>query len=761
MKNSLASILNIFTGLLLTALLLIDGSVMAAEPPDSQYVGRLSVIKKDVQLLKSGEKTTPVVNDKVFVGQTLLTADASRAEITFRDGAKFVVGPNSEVELDEFLFNPAESKTVNNINVVQGAFQYNSGFAVKSQSFVMRTPLASLGIRGTAFEGVVAKNVPVFLNLSDGKGSLTNKAGELQIKEGEAIAFGNDKALPPDPEQFPAALSVQGLDYIKKEIGEEEFKPTPLSEEQANEDALANRKPILEQQQGGSPPTNSGNKDGASLFMDKIKLYLTDSKKWLKNQSFIINSAYAAAKDSLSMLVQANELNMFDKQVAATPAVSSFISQAKARFPNAETTLKTHSNAQKTITTANRQTSTKSVVTGSAKVSESNKEMAQIVGATVGASNDVATVAIQGALSAPGKTDNAGSASMISAAVAQAAPNEAADAAATAVETMPETEKTAATTLVATATASVAPQAAADVAASVTKVAGEAGSAANIAASVTQVVGESAADIAGAVTKEAGADSAAGIAASVTKVAGAESSAGIAGSVTKEAGAESAAGIAASVTKIAGVDSAAAIAGSVTKEAGAESAAGIAASVTLIAGPSSAAGIAASVTQEAGPDSAAGIAASVTSIAGADSATAIAASVTSVAGASAAGAISGAISATVGQEVAANLNIQGAVANAAGLDVATVAAASAAATREIQAAIQTSSAAAKTADQAGKTADQAGETANNAANVAEQSAATVQVTVQEVLEVVPPPEDTGDIIETLDIVETEEKGSPS
>ncbi|MBF0445109.1 MAG: FecR domain-containing protein, partial [Magnetococcales bacterium] len=756
MKNSLSIFINTCAGLLFILIFIIGGSVMAADNPDFQYVGRLSVIQKNVQLLKSGNKTTPAVNDKVFVGQTLITAEASKAVITFRDGATFVVGPNSEIELDEFLFNPAESKTVNNINVVAGAFQYNSGFAVKNQSFVMRTPAAVLGVRGTAFEGVVAKNVPVFLNLSDGKGLLSNKAGNLQMKEGEAIAFGDNKTLPPNPDKFPAALSLQGLDYIKNEIGDEDLIPTPLTEEQAHEDALTNRMPTIKQQQGGSSKGKSGSKKNSTLLIDDIYFKLANSRRWLGDQNFVISSAFAAAKDSLSMLVEANNLKMFDKKVAVTPAMNNFISQANSRFPNAEATLKTHSNTQKTKTTANRQTSTKSVITGSAKVSESNKEMAQIVGAAVGASTDVATVAIQGALSAPGKTDNAGSASMISAAVAQAAPQEAANAASTAVNAMPASEKVAASTQIASATASVAPQAAAAVAASVTAAVGEGGSAANIAATVTQVVGESAADIAAAVTKVAGADSAAGIAASVTKVAGADAAAGIAASVTKQAGAGAAAGIAASVTKVAGAGAAAGIAASVTKEAGAESAAGIAASVTKVAGAGSAAGIAASVTKEAGAGSAAGIAASVTQVAGsgvaadiaasvtkeagagsaagiaasvtkvagANSAAAIAASVTKEAGAGSAGAISGAVSATIGQEAAANLNIQGAVAKSAGITVEDVATASAAATTEISAAMETSTVANQTATKSGETANQSGETANKSGETANTAATT-------------------------------------
>ena len=133
MENSISKLLIICLGILAASLLLTAVPVLANVSAYSTHIGRLSYIQKGVKLSQNGRITTPAINDKIFAEQTILTKDGSKAVIKFRDGSKFVVGPNSEVKLEEFQFNPAESHTVNNINVLKGAFQFNSGFAVKLQ----------------------------------------------------------------------------------------------------------------------------------------------------------------------------------------------------------------------------------------------------------------------------------------------------------------------------------------------------------------------------------------------------------------------------------------------------------------------------------------------------------------------------------------------------------------------------------------------------------------------------------------------------
>ena len=228
MKNLAATLSALFVVLILSMLLLTTATALAADGVEPAHIGRLSAIQNDVLISQDNKRHKPKINDKLFANQTLITADASKAVIKFRDGSKFAVGPNSEIKLEEFQFNPTESHTTNDINIIKGAFQFNSGYAVKFQNFILRTPSAILAVRGTAFEGIVDRELPVFLTMADGKGSVGNRAGELEIRAGQAIAFANNSVLPPDPDNIPAALTVQAIDYIQKEIGKE-IADTPLT----------------------------------------------------------------------------------------------------------------------------------------------------------------------------------------------------------------------------------------------------------------------------------------------------------------------------------------------------------------------------------------------------------------------------------------------------------------------------------------------------------------------------------------------------
>ncbi len=99
-----------------------------------------------------GEERTLVAGQDVFGGETIQTSDAGTAQILFRDNTRLVVGPDSSVVIDQFVFNADRSVSGATLNFAKGAFRFITGKGSRSDAFTLLTPTASVGIRGTQFD---------------------------------------------------------------------------------------------------------------------------------------------------------------------------------------------------------------------------------------------------------------------------------------------------------------------------------------------------------------------------------------------------------------------------------------------------------------------------------------------------------------------------------------------------------------------------------------------------------------------------------
>lgn len=86
-------------------------------------------------------------------GDVLVTGRDGRMGVTFADGTRFAVGPNSRVTLTEFQFDRTRQTGSFVTSVDRGSLGVVSGRIAKSRRDAMRvrTPTSMLGVRGTRF----------------------------------------------------------------------------------------------------------------------------------------------------------------------------------------------------------------------------------------------------------------------------------------------------------------------------------------------------------------------------------------------------------------------------------------------------------------------------------------------------------------------------------------------------------------------------------------------------------------------------------
>lgn len=96
-------------------------------------------------------RRTLTVEAPVFSGDRILTGGVGEAQVKFRDGTRLVVGPNSSMTIDAFVFNADNTPRQVSVNAVRGAFRFITGSGNKN-AYTITTPTATIGVRGTEFD---------------------------------------------------------------------------------------------------------------------------------------------------------------------------------------------------------------------------------------------------------------------------------------------------------------------------------------------------------------------------------------------------------------------------------------------------------------------------------------------------------------------------------------------------------------------------------------------------------------------------------
>ena len=104
----------------------------------------------------TGARTLQAPGD-IFQGDEIETNPGGQAQIRFVDDTRFVVGPNSRVVIDRFVFNPDQTARNVAFNAAKGTFRFISGRSA-SEAYTVNTPTMTIGVRGSAYNGVVLVN---------------------------------------------------------------------------------------------------------------------------------------------------------------------------------------------------------------------------------------------------------------------------------------------------------------------------------------------------------------------------------------------------------------------------------------------------------------------------------------------------------------------------------------------------------------------------------------------------------------------------
>ncbi len=172
------------------ALSLLSGPAQGATESTGERVGIAAAVNPATNgTAPDGADRVIVVGAKMLRNERVVTSDAGRTQLLFLDGSALTIGPNSNVVLDEFVYDPSAQTGKLAFSATKGLFRLVGGKISKTTAVTFTTPTALIGIRG-GIGIITVREVGKQAALGTGKG-----IGD-GIRSGLSAGAGNDQPRP-------------------------------------------------------------------------------------------------------------------------------------------------------------------------------------------------------------------------------------------------------------------------------------------------------------------------------------------------------------------------------------------------------------------------------------------------------------------------------------------------------------------------------------------------------------------------------------
>lgn len=152
----------------------------------------------------------------VYLADTVLTGTDARVQVRLRDGSDLTLGANGALTLDGLIAAPLGEPgggPGDGFSVLAGAFRL---IAAPTPGAEIRTPVATIGIRGTDFWGGPLDGALDVVTL-EGRVEVTTPAGSVVLDGGEGTVV-------PRPGAAPGAAGAWGKDKMARALDSVAFR---------------------------------------------------------------------------------------------------------------------------------------------------------------------------------------------------------------------------------------------------------------------------------------------------------------------------------------------------------------------------------------------------------------------------------------------------------------------------------------------------------------------------------------------------------
>ncbi|MBP6020050.1 MAG: FecR domain-containing protein [Burkholderiaceae bacterium] len=192
----------------LACLFLLNGQALA------EVAANVSFVSGVVTASTSGASARELAKgNDIFSGDSIDTADNGRIQMRFTDGGLVSLMPRTTFSVDEYLHEGKSAEDGSLVfGMLRGGMRTITGSIgkIKHENYELKTPVATLGIRGTEYVAVIGPPDTLRVHVGKGKVVITNDHGTLEVPEGRNAVV----VLGSAPE-----FSDQGPQYLAAGIG--------------------------------------------------------------------------------------------------------------------------------------------------------------------------------------------------------------------------------------------------------------------------------------------------------------------------------------------------------------------------------------------------------------------------------------------------------------------------------------------------------------------------------------------------------------
>ena len=144
---------------------------------------------------------------RVYVGDEIRTGPGARLQVRFDDESMLTLGENARITIDQFVYAPSGDSS-QALAIAQGVFRFATGQIGKlmPRDVAFKTPVATVGIRGTVFlggeltVGMPAGQPHYGFQVTEGAIEVTSPAGSVVLDEpGEGTFLPLTRVAAPTP----------------------------------------------------------------------------------------------------------------------------------------------------------------------------------------------------------------------------------------------------------------------------------------------------------------------------------------------------------------------------------------------------------------------------------------------------------------------------------------------------------------------------------------------------------------------------------
>ena len=123
----------------------------------------------------------------VSIGERIKTGRSGQVQLVFTDDTKLVVGPNSSLVIEAYLLRSKSTVSKFAVTALGGSFRFISGKSPK-QAYSIKTPTATIGVRGTSFDISVRRRGDTDVVLFTGEAEVCGNGGCVRLKDACSLA---------------------------------------------------------------------------------------------------------------------------------------------------------------------------------------------------------------------------------------------------------------------------------------------------------------------------------------------------------------------------------------------------------------------------------------------------------------------------------------------------------------------------------------------------------------------------------------------